>query len=152
MYFYAFKFSLHQQIKEHLATYSYPVILYTHSWETPMYLLGQFPVLWSAKPSGTFKSSHIQNPKQESPLGYEDNTGDPILTMEKWCFSNKWKFCTTRWGGQEIQLPKQLPEYMRQKWGSDKGLLSFIVVYKSLWRFLSVAQQDVKMLFLIWLI
>lgn len=146
MYFYAFKFSLHQQIKEHLATHSYPIILYTHSWETSMYLLGQFPVLWSVLRDLQVQP-HPEPKTEESPLGHEDNTGDPILTMEKWCFSNKWKLCTTRWGEQEIQLPKQLPEYMRKKWGSDKGLLSFIVVYKSLWRFLSVAQQDVKCYF-----
>lgn len=146
MYFYTLIFSLH--MKEHLATYSYPIILYSHFWETSMYLLGQFPVLWSAKPSESFKSRHIQNPKQRSHHLAMKTTQEILFwPWINYVFSNKRKLCATRWGEQEIQLPKQLPEYMRQKWGDDKGLLSFIVVYKSLWRFLSVAQQDVKCYF-----
>lgn len=146
MYFCAFKFSFYQQIKEHLAIYYYPVTLYTHSWEFHVFAR----TISSALISKALRDLQVQphpEPKTGVTIGPEDNTEDPILTMEKWFFSNEWKFCTTRWGGQEIQLPKQLPEYMRQKWGSDKGLLSFIVVYKNLWRFLSVAQQDVKRYF-----
>lgn len=66
MHFYAFRFSLHQLIKEHLATYSYPSIpLYPFLRNFRVFCQDNFQCSDQQSPQRS-KSSPIQNPKQWS--------------------------------------------------------------------------------------